>query len=317
MGLASNLQVPSLTLMAHHAMGWDLLCSGRFASAREHLEQGIALYNPQQDNPHISGVSQDPGVCFLVRTAWTLWSLGYPDQALARSREGLALAQELSHPFSLTFALSNVTVHHQLRREAWITHERAAALIALCREHGFSYNLEWGMVLQGWALAQQGEEEKGIAQLCQSFEAFRATGAYATGGQVAEGLRTLTEALDAVHTTGERYYESELYRLRGELLLNDERRMMNDERRTLKANPAQYTAEGEACFHNALKVARQQEAKSWELRAATSLARLWQQQGKRVEARDLLAPVYDWFGEGFDTQDLKDAKTLLDAFREE
>ena len=168
-----------------------------------------------------------------------------------------------------------------------------------------------GAILHGWALAQQGKAQEGIEQLHQGLIAFRATGAelsrpywlallaeaYGTTGEPEAGLTALAEALTLVDTTGERWYEPELYRLKGELLLQ---------------HSSDNQTEAETCFHHALDIARNQQAKSFELRAATSLARLWQQQGKRQEAHDLLAPVYNWFTEGFDTADLKDAKALLD-----
>ena len=136
------------------------------------------------------------------------------------------------------------------------------------------------------------------------------------GGYIARGLATVAEALDLVEQTGERMYEAELYRLKGELLSNDERGMMNDEWETRQEKSSQHSDEAEGCFRQAIDIARSQQAKSWELRSATSLARLWQEQGKTAEARDLLAPVYRWFTEGFDTADLQDAKVLLKALGE-
>jgi predicted ATPase len=189
--------------------------------------------------------------------------------------------------------------------------ERAAALIALSTDQGFPFWGACGTILQGWALAEQGQSAEGIAQMCQGIAAYRATGAelalpcylallaeaYGQAGQADEGLRVLAEALTAVHTTGERHHEAELYRLKGELLLKQD------------VPDAQ---EAESCLRQAVDVAHQQQAKSFELRAAMSLSRLWQQQGKRTEARALLAPIYDWFTEGFDTADLQEAKALLE-----
>jgi predicted ATPase len=238
-----------------------------------------------------------------------LWCLGYPDQALAMSREALALAQKLSHPFSLAVALAYAAMLHQFRREPQAVHEQAEAAVALCTEQGFAYYLAWGTTMQGWARVVQGQGELGIAQTRQGLDALRATGAAlrlpyyfallaeACGqtGQAAEGLALLAEAL--AHKSGETWMEAELYRLKGELLLS------------LAAD--NYT-EAAGCFHQALTTARRQQAKSWELRAAMSLARLWQQQGRRQEAREVLAPVYGWFTEGFDTADLQEAKALLE-----
>jgi predicted ATPase len=203
-------------------------------------------------------------------------------------------------------------VFHQFRREVRATQERAEAACSLAMAQGFPSWMAQGAILRGWALAQQGQAQEGIAQIEQGLRAFRATGAeiersyflallaeaYGMLGQPETGLTRLTEALALVDTTGERWYEPELYRLKGALLLQQS---------------ADYHAEAERCFHHALEIARSQQAKSFELRTATSLAKLWQQQGKRQEAHDLLEPVYNWFTEGFETADLKDAKVLLDA----
>jgi predicted ATPase len=237
--------------------------------------------------------------------------LGYPDQALKRIRESLTLAQELSHPSSLAQALFTSTWLYQRRRKVEATQEQAEALITLCHEQR---SLLWealGIAMRGWALAKQQRKEEGIAQIRQGLAAHQATGeelwqpiflalyaeACREAGQPEEGLTALTEALDLVSKTQERNCEAELYRLRGELLL------MQDE-----ASAAQ----AESCFQRAIEIARQQSAKSWELRATTSLAGLLAHQGRRDEARSMLAEIYAWFTEGFDTPDLKEAKALLE-----
>jgi len=228
-----------------------------------------------------------------------------------RSDEAVILAQQIAHPFSLGFALCWAAEFHQLRLEMQAAQERAEAAIILAEEQGLPFWMAIGSILRGWALAHQGQAQEGIEQLNQGLIAFRATGAeiqrphflallaeaHGTMGQPEAGLTALAEALTVVDKTGERWYEAEIHRLKGALLLQQN---------------ANNQAEAENCFHQAIVVAQNQQAKSWELRAATSLARLWQQQGKRQEAHDLLAPVYHWFTEGFDTADLKDAKALLD-----
>ena len=201
--------------------------------------------------------------------------------------------------------------------------------MALAREQGFPYWLALGTTLRGWALVEQGQGEEGIAQIRQGLAAYRATGAelwrsrhlallaeaYGKAEQAEEGLTALAEALDAVDRTGERMYEAELYRLKGQLTLQKFQvsgstfQVTNPQ--SLTPNP-QAEAEAEACFHKAIEIARRQQAKSLELRAVMSLSRLWQQQGKREEARQMLAEVYGWFTEGFDTADLKEAKALLE-----
>jgi predicted ATPase len=240
-----------------------------------------------------------------------LWGLGYPDQALVRSHEALTIAQERAHPYSVAMARGWTAMIRQFRREGHPTQERAEATMTLCTEQGFPFYLALGAVLRGWALAEQGAGAESLEQICQGLAAWRATGAEACQtyllvllaeaqgkiGQAEAGLSVLAEALTLVDKTGERCWGAELQRLQGELRLQ-------------QAVPEALQAE--ACFRQALDVARRQQAKSLELRAAMSLARLWQQQGKQAEAQALLAPVYGWFTEGFDTADLQEAKALLD-----
>ena len=220
------------------------------------------------------------------------------------------MAQELTHPFSLAFALTMAAVVHQFRREVQAVQERAEALIALSTEQGFPQWLAYGTILRGWALTAQGEGAEGIAQIHQGLVARRAMGAelqrpyflsllaeaYGKVGQPEEGLTVLVEALALVESM-ERHWEAELHRRKGELLLMQQ---------------GQKVGEAEECFRQALDIARRQQAKSLELRAAMSLSRLWQQQGKQEEAHQLLAEIYAWFTEGFDTADLKEAKILLE-----
>jgi class 3 adenylate cyclase/predicted ATPase len=312
--LAQQAHDPALLLEAHHALWATLLWSGEFTSARAHLEQGRALYDPQQHHAHARLYGgHDPGVCCRYHAAVSLWILGYPDQALQRMHEALTLAQTLAHPPSLASALDFATMLHQARREPHATHERAEALMALATEQGFAQQVAQATIMRGWALAAQGQEAAGTAQMRQGLAAHQATGtarqrpyylallAEASGsrGQTVEGLSLLAEALATGDRTGERGWAAELHRLQGELLL-------------AQAGARQRVPEAEVCFHQALDVARRQQTKSWELRAAMSLARLWQQQGKRAEAYELLAPIYAWFTEGFDTADLQEAKASLD-----
>ena len=311
-------------------MGNVLFHLGEFAPGRTHLEQGSALYDSEQHHAlAFSYGSFDPGVACLCNTTWALWLLGSPEQALKSSHEAVRLAQELSHPFSLAYALDSAALLHQARREGQAVQERAEAAIALSTEQGFPYWLALGTIMQGWALAEQGQVEEGIAQIREGLAAHRATGAEAWRpyylallaemhrkvGQAEEGLRVVAEGLAFVERTEERHYEAELYRLKGELTLQ-ESKVESHKPVLSRVEGAQVEEEAEACFHKAIAIAQKQQAKSWELRAATSLARLWQQQGKTAEAHDLLVPVYDWFTEGFDTADLQDAKALLTELSE-
>jgi predicted ATPase len=242
-----------------------------------------------------------------------LWQLGYPDQAVQRSREAVALGEELGQPSTLALALYFAAILRQYRREGPAVQASAEATTAIATEHGFSLWLAGGLVMGGWALAEQGALAGGIAQLRQGLTAWVATGAEgrhtyhlallaeALGreGQIEEGIRVLDEAMGLMHSTGEGFHGAELHRLQGEFLL--------------RQGAAEVTCrETEACFRRALTIARRQQAKSLELRAAMSLTRLYQKQGRQAEARPMLAECYDWFTEGFDTPDLQEAKALLE-----
>jgi predicted ATPase/class 3 adenylate cyclase len=309
--IAQRAQDPALLLEAHRLLGPTMFWLGELGPAREHLEQGMALYDPQQHCSHVFVYGQDPGVACQSFAAWAMCALGYLDQALQSINKALTLAQELTHPFSVAYALQLAVFVHQFRRETQEVQKRAEAVIALSAEQGFPYWLAFGTILRGWAITAQGEGAEGIAQVRQGLVAHRATGAelhvpyflcllaeaYGKVGQPEEGLTALVEALAIVDNTGERHWEAELHRHKGELLLMQQR---------------QKVAEAEDCFRQALETARRQQAKSFELRATMSLSRLWQHQGKQKEAHQLLAETYGWFTEGFDTADLKEAKALIE-----
>jgi predicted ATPase len=307
--LAQQVQDAPILLAAHQTLGTTLFFIGAIAAAHTHYTQTITYYYAQQH--HSYEFLHGEGDQCLGRDAWVLWYLGYPDQAWRRSHEAVTLAQQTAHPFSRCLILSIAATFHQFRREVRLTQEHAEAALSLAKEQGFPYWVAYSSLMRGWALAHQGQVEEGIEQITQGLRAYRATGAVifqpyilarlaeAEGimGQPEASLTALAEALTLVDTTGECWYQSELYRLKGAFLLQ----LSADNQR-----------EAEACFQHALTIAQDQGAKAWELRTATSLAHLWQQQGKRQEARDLLAPVYAWFTEGFDTPDLQEAKALLD-----
>jgi class 3 adenylate cyclase/predicted ATPase len=320
---------PTHLVGAHYMLGVSLYWPGEFASTRTHLEQGIALYNRRRHHSLAFIYGIDPGVSCLSYLSWTLWDLGYPDQARGRVQEVLALAQELSHPFSLAQARQSATIVHQLCREGHTTQEQAEAMITLARDRGFPYWEAFGTIYRGWALAEQGQAEEGIAQICQGLATNQAmrievhrtyllgllAEAYGKIGQPKEGLTVLAEALKQVHKTGERRWEAELYRLKGELGLQSGVQGPKSENPSPQHLTPSTQAEAEACFLKAIEVAGKQQAKSPELRASTSLARLWQQQGKQKEAHQMLAEIYNWFTEGFDTKDLQEAKALIEELR--
>jgi len=269
--------------------------------------------------------------------AFVQWLLGYPDQALKRIHEARPLVQKLALPFSLAYVSVLTAFVHQARQEVQAAREEAEAAIALSIEHEFPLFYAEGTFVRGWALAQQGQIQEGIEQMRQGIAAFRATGAelslsshtaslvetYLKMRQTEEGFAALAEALAMIDKNGERMVEAELYRLKGELTLQ---KLSVASSQLSVSNPQSLTpntqyptpspqaeAEAEACFQQAIEIARRRSAKSLELRAVMSLSRLWQQQGKKEEARQMLAEIYGWFTEGFDTADLKEAKALLET----
>jgi predicted ATPase len=331
--LARRLNDPALLLQAHRALTETFFWMGEFPTAREHGEQGIALYDPQQHYSHAVLYAEEPGAYCCAITAWVLWYLGYPEQALRKGTEALALARQGSHPFSEAMALTLVTQVLLLRGEIHVAQAHAKEGIELATAQGFPFWETWDTILHGWTRAQLGQGKEGAAEIHNALALYPAVEfrtwnlallaeASEKAGAVDEGLRVLTEALAMVEQTGERFYEAELYRLKGQLMLQSQTGLgqvlsssqtsqdKSENSKSQSLNPA-VQVDAEACFHKALTVARQQAAKSWELRAASSLARLWQSQGKITEARELLADVYGWFSEGFDTADLREAETLL------
>jgi class 3 adenylate cyclase/predicted ATPase len=312
MRLAERTAAPIRLLEAHSALGQTLFQLGAYAAAWQHLEQGITLINSIAQRALVLRHGNAPGVVFLSFAALTLWCLGYPAQAVQRSQEALALAQALDHPFSLAASQHYAAFLYRHRHERLEVQTLAEALLTLATAQGFPLYVGYGTYWRGWAGAMQGESEVGLMHMRQGLAAVLATGQTLARpfclvvlaevavqvGQIEEGLRLVAEALAAFKTSGRGDLLAEAYRLQGVLLLHQ---------------AVADAVQAEACFQQALTIARRQQAKSWELRTATSLARLWQQQGKRAEARALLAPIYDWFTEGFDTADLQEARALLEA----
>jgi predicted ATPase len=303
-------QEASATVVAHRIGGSGAFWRGDMAAARTDLERTLALYDPERHRSLAFLYVQDPRVAALSALSWTLFALGYPEQARARSHEALDSARELSHLNTLAYALLFACFFAQFRGAGREAQDRAEALVALSTEQNFPHFLAPASVIRGWALTQSGEAKTGLAQLRQGLSAWRATGAglyepyflglqaeaHGRSGAVEEGLDLVAKALDRVEETGERWFEAELHRISGELML-----------RRAEADPA--AAEGR--FAHAAAMARQQGAKLWELRAATCLARLWSEQGRRGEAHDLLTPLYNQFTEGFGTPDLQAASAIL------
>jgi predicted ATPase/DNA-binding SARP family transcriptional activator len=309
--LAQEAEDMLLVALGHWQLGYILFGLGEYTAAQEHLLKVISMYEPQQH--HHSFVflrGSDAGVSALAYDACCLWCLGYPGQAFKRSQQALALAKKLDHAFSLADVLCyGGCLFNKMRRDVDALKVNADELVGLSEEMGFLSFFETGVCYKGEALTRIGQVQEGIAQIFQGLAARQSMGArcnssgilgalaeaQAQAGQPESGLATLAEAFALIEETNESYYEAELCRLRAELLL-----MLDDE------------AGAEASFERAIQVARRQSAKSWELRATTGLARLWQEQGKPEEARQILAEVYNWFTEGFDTPDLQEAKLLLE-----
>jgi predicted ATPase/class 3 adenylate cyclase len=308
--LARNASDPALGVIAHYAAGFSRFQSGEFVEARQHQDDGIAQYSPEQRRLPVFRIAQDPGVACRSYSALSLWCLGFPDQALARAQDGLALALELKHPFSVAYARCWFAWLSQFRRDVGTAREQADAAVALASEQGFTLWAAKATIYRGWALAMEGNGREGVLELEKGIAAWEATGAGATLsyyrtmkaealnllGKTEDALQEVDKARAELERTAELWWEAEIYRLRGILLL-----------RHSMAPPA----EAEVWLRRALEVARRQRARSLELRAATSLARLWHERGKRAEAYDLVAPVHAWFAEGFDTSDLQEARTLL------
>ena len=310
--LARRTDDPALAVLAHYALGCPWLWLGALSVARQHLEEAIACYTPDQRHAPEFRIGHDLGVACRFYAAQILWLLGYPAQALARLHDALTLAHALSHPLSLAWMRCRAAIFFQVCRDVPAVLEQAEDAVALATAQGFPQWSAWGTIMRGWALAMQGQGEEGLVQVHQGITAVPATGAALYGpylrtlladisahlGHTDDSLQALTEAHTLVEQHEDRCWEAEVCRLRGVALLRQ---------------PVPQPEEAETWLQRALDLARRQEAKSLELRAAMSLSRLWQQQGKRTEAYDLLAPIYAWFTEGFDTADLQDAKALLEA----
>jgi predicted ATPase len=328
--LAERLPYPGLAMRGHWAIEITFAHLGEFALAMEHYEKALLLYDPKRHLNDGFLYALNPGVAMPCFAAWALWFLGQPDQAVDRIQEALTLARELSEPLSLAHALLFAAILHQLRREERMAQEHAEAALTVSSEHGLVMYQAMATIMQGWVLLQQGRPEEAIEQMRQGLAALQATGtelvrphflgllaeALHKARRVEEGLRTLEEALAVAQRNGEGYYEAELYRLKGDLSLmqstgRDLSRAATGGQAVVEVAPPAL-AHAVGCFNQSIKIARRQKAKSWELRAVTSLARLYQSQNKQEEARGLLTQIYDRFTEGFDTVDLREAKALLD-----
>jgi predicted ATPase len=310
LAIAEKTGEPALVMLAHGSHGDVSWIMGRFETARTCFEQAKAIYVPEEHHSLAAlYYGFDVGVASRHALGVILWLLGYPDQSVQHCNEAIALARKISHPYSLVLAQIFTSMVHQLGRNVQATAQQAQAAITLATELEFESWLPWARVLGGWAQAHQGQPDEGITQLREGIASWNATGsvvlqpyflalladAYASNGEPAEALTTLAEALAITERTDERYFEAELYRLKGE--------MQND------------PAAAEACFDRAIALARRQAAKSFELRAALSMGRLYRKQEKKDAGQHVLAQIYSWFSEGFGTPDMKEAAAFLETHK--
>jgi class 3 adenylate cyclase/predicted ATPase len=306
----------TIPLMIGHRIMGSVLHTGAFVEGREHLDRAIALYNPTAHRPLAARFGQDVRVAALSYRSWALWMLGYPEAALADTSRALEEAREIGQAASLMYALVHASIIHIQCGDYSAASAEADELVSLAEEKGASFWKALGMSVQGCLLVLGGKAADAVRMIISSITALRSTGstlwmpmrlpylarAYAELGQFGDAWGYIDEALRVAETAREKWHEADIYRMAGEIAL---------------LSPQRAPAKAETYFERALAVARAQQAKSWELRAAMSLARLWRDEGKRREARDCLAPIYDWFTEGFDTLDLRQAKALLDAMASE
>jgi class 3 adenylate cyclase/predicted ATPase len=310
LALAQKHGTAAPLLIAQRIMGISLMCTGHVAQARAHLDRAIALYDPPEHRPLAMPFGHDTQVAVLSYRSWSLWMLGYPDAALADAEHALKDAREIGQAATLAYAMAHASFPRMLCGNYVLAAAQSQQLFALAEDKGAWFWKPHAMMQQGCAHALAGRPAEAVQMITAGITAYRSTGsnawmpwhlsnlawAYAGLDQFGEAWRCVDEAMTAVETTNERWCEAEIYRIAGEIVL-------------LSTEPDPAKAEG--YLSRALAVAREQRTKSWELRAAISMARLWRNQGKWHEAHDLLAPVYSWFTEGFNTLDLRDAKALL------
>jgi predicted ATPase len=299
-------------MIGHRIMGLSLISTGNLVEGRAHYNRAIALYDADAHRPLATRFSIDSRVSILGFRATALWFLGYPDAALVDSAYGLEDARQINQAGTLMFILNYACLVEILCGRYGPADVLGEQLVALGAEKGTPFWKTIGIMFRGCVLALEGKAADAIALIVSGLTAYRSMGstlmvpfyscclarAHADLGQFDDARRCIDEATTAVETAKERWCESDIHRIAGDIAM---------------LLPKPDVAEAEACFERALAIARAQQARSWELRAAMSMARLWRDQGKRDEARDLLAPVYGWFTEGFDTRDLKEAKALLDT----
>jgi DNA-binding winged helix-turn-helix (wHTH) protein/predicted ATPase len=332
LSLTERIKDPGLEMRGHWAVEITFAHLGEFALAMEHFGKALALYDPRRHLDDGFLYALNPGVAMPCFAAWSLWFLGQPDRGLGRIQEALTLARKLSEPLSLAHALLFAATLYQLRREELKARKHAEATLAVCSEHGLVMYQAMATIIRGWTLIESGQEEAAVELIREGLAALQATNtelvrphflgllaeALAATHKYEQGLAALDEALDIIDRKGERYYEAELFRLKGELLLAQSRgrsmaRSVGEGEPVVDAD--QVVAEALDCFNRSIMIARKQQAQSIELRTVMSLARFYQSKGKPEEARALLTRIYSEFNEGFATADLQEAKAMLDELQ--
>jgi adenylate cyclase len=312
LNIAHTLNDPVLLVGSHVGMAMSRLHQGELVASREHYDEVVKLYDVAQHGRYVQLYRFDPAIHSAAQMVRLLWLLGYPDQARRKAEESLALARRLSSPLSLAFIQLFCAQLYQNLRDAQRCRQFAEECVALCEEQAIQLERAWAECWHGWALAELGNTEDGLSRIRSALDTQLAIGARVArgygqavaaeafwhAGRCEEGLSAVKDGLAVSKRNGEPFYDADLWRLKGELL-----------------NTEHKTPEAECCFQKAIEIARHQAAKSLELRASTSLARLWHKQGKRAEARSLLGEIYGWFSEGFDTADLREAASLLEDLR--
>jgi adenylate cyclase len=308
LSISSSLNDPVLLVGSHNALAMSRLHQGELVASRQHFDEVIRLYDVTQHGRYLHLYSFDPAIHAAAQMVRLLWLLGYPDQARRKVEETLALARTLSSPLSLAFLEIFATQLYQNLRCPEKTKEHGQACIAICDEHAIQLERAWVECWYGWAIAELGDTDDGLSLMHSALATQLSIGARVArgycqavlaealwhAGRTEEGLQAAEDGLAVSKRNGELFYDAELWRLKGELLKVQDK-----------------IADVECCFQKAIAIARQQAAKSLELRAATSLARLWQKQGRRAEARQVLGATHAWFTEGFDTVDVREAAALL------
>jgi class 3 adenylate cyclase/predicted ATPase len=311
LSLAQSGTASGPLLIGHRLLATVMMLCGDYREALPHIEKAALMYRPEEHREFAAGYSQDIGVSALVYSSWALWHCGYPEQATRAAQRALEYSRLFGHAYTLAYALWHIGMKAVFARRVAEAGACADEYVALANEHGFPLWAAYGLIIQGWVAAQNGDARNGIAVIREGLAQVDATGsrlfdhihlallaeALALAGKIDEGLAVLNEALANSAASGQKGADAELHRSRGELV---------------RQLPGPDSSEAEGPFRTAIAIAREQGTRGYELRAATSLARLWYEQGRPDEARDLLAPVYGWFTEGFDTADLKEAKALLD-----